>query len=144
MENLLHFILGLTKGELEAVLTTYDIKRLDLYSRNMVDYHLITDLLPAGKELKICWLWVIFQIATNTTALKVNNNNNNNNNKKLYYQITLLFFFRSFKDVFPSEAGLWPFCSSISKCNVNLVTRSPLLNFRSVFLFLASCSYISL
>lgn len=54
MENLLHFILGLTKGELQAVLTTYDVKRLDLYSRNMVDHHLITDLLPAGKELKIC------------------------------------------------------------------------------------------
>ena len=34
------------------VLTTYDIKRLDLYSRNMVDYHLVTDLLPAGKELR--------------------------------------------------------------------------------------------
>ncbi|KAJ7375753.1 N-acetyltransferase 10, partial [Desmophyllum pertusum] len=42
---------GLTKGELEAVLTTYDIKRLDLYSRNMVDYHLITDLLPAVSRL---------------------------------------------------------------------------------------------
>jgi len=56
MENHLTFILGLTKGELEAVLTTYDIKRLDLYSRNMVDYHLITDLLPAGKKLKLCCL----------------------------------------------------------------------------------------
>lgn len=42
---------GLTKGELEAVLTTYDIKRLELYSRNMVDYHLITDLLPAVSRL---------------------------------------------------------------------------------------------
>ncbi|CAH3158897.1 unnamed protein product [Porites lobata] len=42
---------GLTKGDLEAVLTTYDIKRLDLYSRNMVDYHLITDLLPAVSRL---------------------------------------------------------------------------------------------
>ena len=45
--------LGLTKGDLEAILTTYDIKRLDLYSRNMVDYHLITDLLPAGKRLRM-------------------------------------------------------------------------------------------
>lgn len=45
--------LGLTKGDLEAVLTTYDVKRLDLYSRNMVDYHLITDLLPAGKRIRI-------------------------------------------------------------------------------------------
>lgn len=42
---------GLTKSELEAVLATYDIKRLDLYSRNMVDYHLITDLLPAVSRL---------------------------------------------------------------------------------------------
>lgn len=45
--------LGLTKGDLEAILTTYDVKRLDLYSRNMVDYHLITDLLPAGKRIRI-------------------------------------------------------------------------------------------
>ncbi|KAM7435703.1 N-acetyltransferase 10 [Porites harrisoni] len=42
---------GLAKGDLEAVLTTYDIKRLDLYSRNMVDYHLITDLLPGVSRL---------------------------------------------------------------------------------------------
>lgn len=34
---------------MESVLTTYDMKRLELYARNMVDYHLITDLLPAGK-----------------------------------------------------------------------------------------------
>ncbi|KAJ7375754.1 N-acetyltransferase 10 [Desmophyllum pertusum] len=40
-------IKGLTKGELEAVLTTYGHQTVDLYSRNMVDYHLITDLLPA-------------------------------------------------------------------------------------------------
>lgn len=43
------FFLDLSKADLESVLTTYDMKRLELYSRNMVDYHLITDLLPAGK-----------------------------------------------------------------------------------------------
>ena len=37
---------------MESVLTTYDMKRLELYARNMVDYHLITDLLPAGKIAK--------------------------------------------------------------------------------------------
>lgn len=27
-------------------MTNYDMKRLELYSQNMVDYHLIVDLLP--------------------------------------------------------------------------------------------------
>ena len=43
------FLSALTRNTLEGVLTKYDVKRLDLYSRNMVDYHLITDLLPSGK-----------------------------------------------------------------------------------------------
>lgn len=30
------------------ILTKFDLRRLDLYSRNMVDYHLIMDLLPEG------------------------------------------------------------------------------------------------
>ncbi|CAG0894582.1 unnamed protein product [Cyprideis torosa] len=37
----------LSKQELLFHLSPYDIKRLDLYARNMADYHLITDLLPA-------------------------------------------------------------------------------------------------
>ena len=32
--------------ELTRVLSQQDLKRLDLYSRNMADHHLITDLLP--------------------------------------------------------------------------------------------------
>lgn len=36
----------LTKSELEYQLSPYDLKRLELYSQNLVDYHLITDLLP--------------------------------------------------------------------------------------------------
>ncbi|XP_071975176.1 RNA cytidine acetyltransferase [Engystomops pustulosus] len=36
----------LTRPELEAALTPYDLKRLEMYSQNMVDYHLIMDLIP--------------------------------------------------------------------------------------------------
>lgn len=42
-------ILG--KDELGVHLSQYDLKRLDLYSRNMADYHLITDLLPTVATL---------------------------------------------------------------------------------------------
>lgn len=37
----------LNSTELESYFTKYDIKRLELYAQNMVDYHLIVDLLPA-------------------------------------------------------------------------------------------------
>ncbi|XP_017261286.1 RNA cytidine acetyltransferase [Kryptolebias marmoratus] len=36
----------LSSSELTAHFTPYDLKRLELYSRNMVDYHLIMDLIP--------------------------------------------------------------------------------------------------
>ncbi|KAL5006527.1 hypothetical protein ScPMuIL_015333 [Solemya velum] len=36
----------LSRAELEVHFTKYDIKRLELYSQNLVDYHLIVDLLP--------------------------------------------------------------------------------------------------
>jgi N-acetyltransferase 10 len=36
---------------LEAHFTKYDVKRLELYAQNMVDYHLIVDLLPAISKL---------------------------------------------------------------------------------------------
>ncbi|XP_077994185.1 RNA cytidine acetyltransferase-like isoform X2 [Glandiceps talaboti] len=42
---------GITKSELECELSKYDLQRLDLYSRNMVDHHLITDLLPSIAKL---------------------------------------------------------------------------------------------
>ncbi|KAJ0029381.1 hypothetical protein NQD34_004378 [Periophthalmus magnuspinnatus] len=38
-------ILG--SSELGLIFTPYDLKRLELYSRSMVDYHLIMDLIPA-------------------------------------------------------------------------------------------------
>uniref|UniRef100_H3DF39 RNA cytidine acetyltransferase n=1 Tax=Tetraodon nigroviridis TaxID=99883 RepID=H3DF39_TETNG len=38
---------ALGSSELAALFTPYDLKRLELYSRSMVDYHLIMDLVPA-------------------------------------------------------------------------------------------------
>ncbi|XP_062973484.1 RNA cytidine acetyltransferase [Elgaria multicarinata webbii] len=36
----------ISRNELEAVFIPYDLKRLEMYSRNMVDYHLIMDMIP--------------------------------------------------------------------------------------------------
>lgn len=36
----------LTAAELDVYMTKYDIKRLEMYSNNLVDYHLIIDLIP--------------------------------------------------------------------------------------------------
>ncbi|CAG9762792.1 unnamed protein product [Ceutorhynchus assimilis] len=36
----------LNKDQLNLHITNYDLKRLEMYSRNLVDYHLIMDLLP--------------------------------------------------------------------------------------------------
>merc|ERR1712083_972612 len=38
---------------LTAHVTLYDVKRLELYSNNMADHHLVTDLLPALAKLVI-------------------------------------------------------------------------------------------
>jgi len=37
---------GLTSAELRAHFSPYDLKRLEMYSQSMVDYHLIMDLIP--------------------------------------------------------------------------------------------------
>ncbi|KAH9373238.1 hypothetical protein HPB48_004983 [Haemaphysalis longicornis] len=37
---------ALSMSEVERLFTVYDIKRLELYAQNLVDHHLITDLLP--------------------------------------------------------------------------------------------------
>ncbi|XP_070617146.1 RNA cytidine acetyltransferase [Erythrolamprus reginae] len=37
---------SLSRNELLAVFIPYDLKRLEMYSRNMVDYHLIMDMIP--------------------------------------------------------------------------------------------------
>jgi len=41
----------LTSEQLSVLLTAYDIKRLELYSNNMADHHLVTDLLPCLARL---------------------------------------------------------------------------------------------
>lgn len=41
----------LTKLELNIHLTMYDVKRLQMYCRNLVDYHLIVDLIPTLARL---------------------------------------------------------------------------------------------
>ncbi|XP_044292828.1 RNA cytidine acetyltransferase [Varanus komodoensis] len=37
----------ISRNELDAVFIPYDLKRLEMYSRNMVDYHLIMDMIPS-------------------------------------------------------------------------------------------------
>lgn len=41
----------ITKSELDAILSAYDLKRLDSYANNMLDYHVILDMLPKIAEL---------------------------------------------------------------------------------------------
>lgn len=41
----------LSRTELNAHLTSYDVKRLEMYSNNLTDYHLIVDLLPTISKL---------------------------------------------------------------------------------------------
>lgn len=41
----------LNSTEMEQYVTRYDLKRLELYSQNMVDYHLIMDLVPTLARL---------------------------------------------------------------------------------------------
>lgn len=41
--------LSRSKASIMQEFSKYDLKRLELYTRNMADYHLITDLLPASK-----------------------------------------------------------------------------------------------
>ncbi|XP_054263495.1 RNA cytidine acetyltransferase [Macrosteles quadrilineatus] len=42
---------SLTKPEMDVLLTKYDIKRLEMYCNNLVDYHLVVDLLPTLARL---------------------------------------------------------------------------------------------
>ncbi|GJQ85735.1 hypothetical protein Trydic_g599, partial [Trypoxylus dichotomus] len=37
----------LTRHELDVYFSKYDIKRLEMYSNNLVDYHLVVDLMPS-------------------------------------------------------------------------------------------------
>ncbi|XP_069479483.1 RNA cytidine acetyltransferase [Ambystoma mexicanum] len=41
----------ISRPELESLFIPYDLKRLEMYSRNMVDYHLIMDLIPVVSRM---------------------------------------------------------------------------------------------
>ena len=43
--------LSLSHDELKNLFNPYDLKRLELYSRNMADHHLITDLITPCKYI---------------------------------------------------------------------------------------------
>lgn len=42
----MYSFLAFSKSALESYLSVYDLKRLESYSNNMLDYHVIIDLLP--------------------------------------------------------------------------------------------------
>jgi len=44
-------MLALTKEDLSTILSPFDLKRLESYANNMLDYHVILDLLPLIAEL---------------------------------------------------------------------------------------------
>jgi N-acetyltransferase 10 len=43
--------IALTKEDLSTILSPFDLKRLESYSNNMLDYHVILDLLPLVADL---------------------------------------------------------------------------------------------
>ena len=57
---------ALTRHELSYVLSNGDLRRLQLYAQNMVDHHLITDLIPAiarlyfTDRLDVCRFWISY------------------------------------------------------------------------------------
>lgn len=42
---------ALSKGELDAMFSPFDLKRLDSYANNMLDYHVILDMIPSIANL---------------------------------------------------------------------------------------------
>lgn len=49
--NLKNAVTPPTKAELDALFSPFDLKRLDSYANNMLDYHVIIDLMPAIAQL---------------------------------------------------------------------------------------------
>ena len=43
--------MGVTRAKLEQYITIYDLKRLESYAKNLVDFHLIMDLVPTIARL---------------------------------------------------------------------------------------------
>lgn len=59
----------LSSPELAAQFSPYDLKRLEMYSRNMVDYHLIMDLVPAMARMYFLKLMGDLSLSTAQCAL---------------------------------------------------------------------------
>ena len=55
----------LTRAELATYYSSYDLKRLELYSQNLIDYHLVMDLLPT-----LAKLYYLGQIKVNLSAVQ--------------------------------------------------------------------------
>jgi N-acetyltransferase 10 len=51
VESVTNFAEVLTKQQLDVYFNAYDLKRLDSYSHNLVDFHVIMDLMPALSQL---------------------------------------------------------------------------------------------
>ena len=51
VDAVVFYLTALSKDELEMSISKYDLKRLELYSQNIADYHLIMDLLPSLARL---------------------------------------------------------------------------------------------
>lgn len=49
--NLMDLTIALTKDDLSIILSPFDLKRLESYANNMLDYHVILDLLPLIADL---------------------------------------------------------------------------------------------
>ncbi|XP_044125750.1 LOW QUALITY PROTEIN: RNA cytidine acetyltransferase [Bufo gargarizans] len=59
----------LTRPELESSFTPYDLKRLEMYSQNMVDYHLIMDLIPAISKMFFLQRYGVLNLSAAQSAL---------------------------------------------------------------------------
>lgn len=53
----------LTSSELHYHLTPHDLQRLELYSRNLCDHHLVSDLIPSCKVIGLSWFLSNFQLS---------------------------------------------------------------------------------
>lgn len=56
---------ALTKDELEALFTPHDLKRLDSYARNLLDYHVCMDMLPS-----IAKTWFLNRVPVTISVLQ--------------------------------------------------------------------------
>ena len=63
---IVYLSLELSHEELNKHFSKFDLKRLELYSRNLADYHLITDLLPTSRLIVADMVLLISLTRTHT------------------------------------------------------------------------------